>query len=145
MNSAGIFRSFCLKDAFRFLLIPRVKGPPARWLKRCSACDWDMMPLDLRDWKCCYVLCTGVLIPQRIVGLNSIQLLWLRFFVLKYQIVFLHSHLISPWSSSFTSLAHLKLALLLHFKRLINQSIKKFFAVKLNQERSCRREKNRLN
>lgn len=39
----------------------------------------------------------------------------------------------------------LKVMLLLHSKRLINQSIKKFFAVKLNQERSCRREKNRLN
>lgn len=50
------------------------------------------MPLDLPDSKC-YVLCVSVLIPQCITGHNSIQLAWLHL-ILKYQIVFLHSHLI---------------------------------------------------
>lgn len=50
------------------------------------------MPLDPKDSKC-YVLCRRVLIPHCLIGHNSIQLAWLHL-ILKYQIVFLHSHLI---------------------------------------------------
>lgn len=51
------------------------------------------MPLDPQDSRC-YVLCRSVLIPQCITARNSIQRARLHL-ILKYQIVFLHSHLIS--------------------------------------------------
>lgn len=128
-----------IRNAARILLILVLKVP--EWLKRCSAGGWGMTPLKgAASHRFNATMHHGS-------GHSSIQLSrpWLG---VKISNCFFP--LAVTWFYFFSTPPppphHSKTATFVAFPRgwQINPS-KKFFAVKLNHERSCRREKNRLN